>query len=68
VQAARRVSGSDFRVEVGARRPGDPAQLFASPDKIFADLGWQAKQSDLLEIVESAWRWFRDHPDGYKSV
>ena len=28
-------------------------------------LGWAPSGSGLLEIVESAWTWHRDHPTGY---
>jgi UDP-glucose 4-epimerase len=65
VEAARSVTGRPFRVEMATRRPGDPAQLFAAAEKVKTELGWQAKHTDLEEIIETAWRWFRNHPDGY---
>jgi UDP-glucose 4-epimerase len=48
------VVGFDVNAEVGARRPGDPAQLVALAAKVNNDLGWSAKY-DLREMVTSAW-------------
>jgi UDP-glucose 4-epimerase len=65
VDAAKRVTGRDFRVRMGPRRAGDPPQLYANADKIQRELGWRARYTDLDLIVETAWRWFKNHPDGY---
>ena len=65
IEACRRVTGVDFPVETGPRRPGDPPTLYADPTKIRAELGWQAKFDGLDAIIESAWRWKREHPAGY---
>jgi UDP-glucose-4-epimerase GalE len=65
IEAARRVTGRELKVEVGERRPGDPPELYADPSKIASERGWKAQITDVGEIIESAWRWFRDHPDGY---
>ena len=68
VTAVRRVTGVDFDVEVAPRRPGDPPQLYANADKIQRQIGWRARLTKLDAIVETAWRWFRQHPDGYGAV
>jgi UDP-glucose 4-epimerase len=65
VDAAREVTGRPFAVKMGARRPGDPPTLFAQAAKVQRELGWKAQHVDVAEIIESAWRWFRDHPNGY---
>ncbi len=65
VEAAKKVTGVDFQVEIGPRRPGDPPQLYANADKITRELNWQAKITDIERIVETAWRWFKRHPNGY---
>ena len=57
VDAVRQVSGVDFPVEEGPRRPGDPAVLVASNAKIRKVLGWQPRYDDLEAIVRSAWQW-----------
>jgi UDP-glucose 4-epimerase len=55
VDATREVTGAPIPVVVGARRPGDPAQLVASSDRIRADLGWTPEHTDLAGIVRDAW-------------
>lgn len=65
VAAAREVTGHAIPAEVAPRRQGDPASLVASSEKIQRELGWKARFPNLNEIVESAWRWHRAHPQGY---
>jgi UDP-glucose 4-epimerase len=65
IDAARAVVGRDFRVEVAPRRPGDPPELYADASKIKRELGWSARHTDVRAVIESAWRWFKDHPNGY---
>ncbi len=67
IEAARRVTGEQILVSQEPRRPGDPAELVASQDKIRAELGWTPRSPDIEEIIESAWRWHREHPKGYAS-
>jgi UDP-glucose 4-epimerase len=57
IDVARRVSGVDFPVQEGPRRPGDPSMLVASSGKVRAVLGWQPRHDDLEFIVGTAWRW-----------
>ncbi|MEO8905009.1 MAG: UDP-glucose 4-epimerase GalE [Polyangiaceae bacterium] len=64
VEAARSVIG-DFRVDIGPRRPGDPPMLYADASKIKRELGWSAQRTDIRAMIESAWRWFQAHPNGY---
>lgn len=52
-----RVTGQSLDIRHAARRPGDPAVLCASPEAIRREFGWQAKSSDLVSIVRSAWEW-----------
>jgi UDP-glucose 4-epimerase len=65
VEATRGVVQRDFRVDIGHRRPGDPPELYADADKIARELGWVAKRTDIRAVIESAWRWFEKHPEGY---
>jgi UDP-glucose 4-epimerase len=64
VDIAREVTGKDIPVKMGPRRPGDPAVLIASSKRIQRELGWAPQFQDLRKIVESAWNWLQDHPDG----
>ncbi|MES2644275.1 MAG: UDP-glucose 4-epimerase GalE [Myxococcota bacterium] len=59
ISVAERVTGRAVPVRIGPRRPGDPAVLLASSDRIRHELGWAPKRQDLDTIVESAWRWMR---------
>ncbi len=65
IDVARQVTGRDIPVRVGARRPGDPAMLVASSEKIARELGWKPERQDLRTIIESAWAWMQAHPNGY---
>lgn len=65
IDAAKKVTGVDFKVEIGPRRPGDPPRLYADASKIARELGWQAKVREIEPMIESAWRWFRANPNGY---
>ena len=65
VTAAKRISGVDFRVEYGPRRPGDPATVWADCSKAERELGWKA-QYDLETILQTAWQWHSTHPNGYE--
>lgn len=55
--AIEAVTGRPVPVRTGARRPGDPAVLCASPKKIMEELGWKPSSSSLENIVASASRW-----------
>jgi len=65
IEAARAVTGEPIPVHEEPRRPGDPAELVASQDKIRAELGWSPAHPDIEDIIETAWRWHREHPKGY---
>jgi UDP-glucose 4-epimerase len=65
IEAARRVSGQAIPAQEEARRPGDPPSLVASAEKARRELGWQPQFPVLEEIIESAWHWHREHPNGY---
>ncbi len=66
VAKVKKVSGLDFKTEIGPRRPGDPARLYADNRKIKKEFSWQPKYSDLESIVKSAWQWHQSHPQGYQ--
>lgn len=65
VETARRVTGRPIALKRCARRPGDPAVLVGASAKAAAQLGWQQRYGGLDQIIETAWRWHREHPDGY---
>ena len=57
VEAMQRVSGRDFPVRTGPRRPGDPACLVAATERARALLGWRPRRADLETQIVDAWRW-----------
>jgi UDP-glucose 4-epimerase len=65
VAAVERVTGRRVPVGVAPRRPGDPAVLYASSDRIRRALGWRPAYEAIEVIVETAWRWREAHPGGY---
>ncbi len=65
IDAVKEVTGIDFTVKIGDRRPGDPPVLYADPAKIKSELGWEARVRDAKTMVEHAWAWFQKHPQGY---
>jgi UDP-glucose 4-epimerase len=66
IETARRITGHPIPAAARERRPGDPATLIAASEKIRSQLGWQPKYPELGAIIETAWAWHRDHPDGYR--
>ena len=57
IEAVKRVTGVDFRVKEAPRRPGDPPELVADPQKIRDVLGWAPRYDDLHLIIRTAWDW-----------
>jgi UDP-glucose 4-epimerase len=58
IEVCRAVTGRDIPAEVHPRRPGDPAVLIASSDKIQSQLGWKPER-DLRAMVSDAWTFLR---------
>ncbi len=65
IETVKKVSGRDFKVTIAPRRPGDPPVLTADATRAVAELSWQVRYRQLDRIVETAWRWHSEHPDGY---
>ncbi|SYW06557.1 UDP-glucose 4-epimerase GalE [Oenococcus oeni] len=65
ISAAKKVTGIDFKVEIGPRCAGDPDALVASPKKAKEVLGWDPKLSNVEDEIKSAWNWMTKHPNGY---
>ena len=59
VEMVRKVTGENFEVKIGPRRPGDADTLIADPTKIKNELGFEPKYSDLKTIIETAWKWHK---------
>jgi len=58
LDAAGRVAGKPVPHRMSPRRPGDPAELVAAVAKARRVLNWQAGNSDLDQVISSAWNWY----------
>jgi UDP-glucose 4-epimerase len=65
IEAARAVTGREIAVNEEGRRPGDPAALVASSQKIRDELGWVPRKPEIETMIADAWAWFEAHPGGY---
>ena len=59
------VTGKRIPNTVIEKRAGDPATLMADSSRIREMLGWKPQFANLETIVETAWKWHRNHPHGY---
>jgi len=59
--ACREITGRGIPARMAQRRPGDPAVLVASSERIRAELGWRAER-DLTDMVADAWAFSRAGP------
>ncbi|MCP8617552.1 UDP-glucose 4-epimerase GalE [Salirhabdus salicampi] len=66
IDVARQVTGHDIPAEVAPRRAGDPAKLVASSEKAKKELHWQPRFNTLEQMIETAWKWHQNHPNGYE--
>ena len=65
LEAAEEVIGREIAREFLPRRPGDTTRLVAGAEKLRVELGWEPKYNNVRDIIETAWRWHLEHPDGY---
>ena len=65
INMVKKITKTDFPVEVHDRRPGDPPILVASSEKIRKELGWNPTRTTIETIVSTAWAWHTAFPDGY---
>ncbi|GLJ45665.1 hypothetical protein SUGI_0961140 [Cryptomeria japonica] len=65
VEACKAATGVNITVEYLDRRPGDYAEVYSDPSKIYQELNWTAKYTDLKKSLSIAWDWRKKHPDGY---
>jgi len=65
IETVKKVTGRKVASVNSPRRPGDPARLVASSQKIKKELVWIPRYPDLETIVKTAYHWHRNHPKGY---
>jgi UDP-glucose 4-epimerase len=65
IEAARRVTNHPIPIVYSERRAGDPSRLIASSKKAQQELGWKPKFTKVEDIIESAWKWHKNNPEGF---
>jgi UDP-glucose 4-epimerase len=65
IECGRKVTSCPIPIRIEPPRPGDPARLVADASKAAKVLGWEARKSDLPNILRSQWEWNQTHPRGY---
>lgn len=66
IEAARKVTNHPIPAEITPRRMGDPARLVASSEKAIKELNWKPQYDSIEYIIETAWQWHSNHPNGYE--
>ncbi|MGG7178486.1 UDP-glucose 4-epimerase GalE [Clostridium paraputrificum] len=66
IDATKLVTKEDIKVVMGERRAGDPAILIASSEKANKILNWTPKYTDIKDIINSAWTWHQNNPNGFE--
>ena len=59
IQSAAKITGCDIPYLEIERRPGDPAVLVGSSEKIINALGWRVVYNSLDTIIKTAWHWHK---------
>jgi UDP-glucose 4-epimerase len=65
IETVERIGGRPVPHRIGPRRPGDPAVLVAASERLRRDTGWSPRFAALDDIVQTAWNWHANHPNGY---
>ena len=66
IDACRKITGHPIPAVVTGRRAGDPPELVADSRLARQLLDWTPQYTTIESIVETAWRWHKAHPRGYK--
>ena len=59
-----KASGAEIPYVIDPRRPGDPAEVYANPQKAKNLLGWEAKKN-VDDMCRDTWNWQSKNPNGY---
>lgn len=65
VSACQAVTGKKIKVNEEPRRDGDPPELVACSKKTQEVFNWKPEFTDIRDIVQSAWDWHLQNPNGY---
>jgi len=67
IEACRKITDHSIPTVSAPRRAGDPPELIADSRLCCQLLSWTPHYTTIESIVETAWRWHKSHPRGYKS-
>ena len=67
IDAVEAVTGLAVPVVESDRRPGDPPALYADSSKAIRELGWEIQYTNVQDIIATAWKWHKDHPEGFQA-
>lgn len=65
IDHARKVTKKPILAEIDNRRAGDPDKLVASNQLAKQKLNWEPKITSIESIIQSAWKFMGNFPDGY---
>ncbi|HLS28673.1 MAG TPA: UDP-glucose 4-epimerase GalE [Opitutales bacterium] len=66
ISAAEKITGKPIQTVEAERRAGDPPSLYADSTKAQKELGWKIEFPDIESIIQTAWKWQKNHPNGYR--
>jgi UDP-glucose 4-epimerase len=67
IQACREITGKKIPDVIAPRRPGDVSIMIADSTSLRSELGWRPQHEEIHSMIETAWRWNRDNPNGYSN-
>ena len=65
IDSVQRITGREAPVVFDQRRAGDADRLVASSEKARQTLEWRPQRAGIDEIIQDAWDWRLEHPNGY---
>ncbi|MGP1432280.1 MAG: UDP-glucose 4-epimerase GalE [Treponema sp.] len=60
LEAARSITGKEIPARFVDRRPGDPAELYATAQHARETIGWNPRYSDVKTLIESTWNMYKN--------
>ncbi len=66
IDVSRKVTGHAIPADIVERRPGDPPKLIGCSELAKKELGWKPRFENVEAVIQSAWDWAKNHPEGYK--
>ena len=64
INAFESVSGQKIRFNIGPRRDGDIASVYANSDLALKELNWSTNFG-LEKMCQDTWNWQKNNPEGY---